>query len=86
MMLTRFWRYLTRQKRRVSFYESKVMRQAVEMAGPINLAWLTNEALETIVQTEPHTLRAEVAHHELEMRAIRARQDVAEQNPHLLAH
>ncbi|MGV8995723.1 MAG: hypothetical protein ACOH12_02110 [Parvibaculaceae bacterium] len=55
------------------------------MSGPVNMAWLTNEALETIVQTEPHTLRSEIAHHELEMRAIRARRE-AMPDPGFLAH
>jgi len=85
MWLTRFWRYLTGQRRRVSFYDSAVMRQAIETAGPVNMAWLTDEALEIIVETEPHTLRAEVAHHELEMRAIRTRGE-AIPDPRSLAH
>ncbi len=85
MLLTRFWRYIRGQRHRVSFYDSTVMRQAVETAGPVNMAWLTNEALEMIVQSEPHSLRAEAAHHELEMRAIRARESSGD-GPHIMAH
>lgn len=85
MLFTRLWRYMTGNRRRVSFYDSTVMRQAFEMSGPVNMAWLTSEALEIIVQTEPHTLRSEIAHHELEMRAIRARQE-ALSNSGYMAH
>ena len=85
MLLMRFWRYMRGQKRRVSFYDSAVMRQAVETSGPVNMAWLTDEALEIIVQTEPHTLRSEAAHHEFEMRAIRARKE-SEAGPELMAN
>jgi hypothetical protein len=69
MLLSAFWKRLTKRRRRVSFYESDLMRKAAETSGPVNISWLTDEALDRIVTTEPHTLRAEAAHHELEMRA-----------------
>ncbi len=69
MLLTAFWKKLTRRRRRVSFYDSDLMRKAAETSGPVNISWLTDEVLNRIVETEPHTLRAEAAHHELEARA-----------------
>ncbi|HEY4343055.1 MAG TPA: hypothetical protein VGN05_01805 [Parvibaculum sp.] len=69
MFLSAFWRRLTGRRRRVSFYDSDLMRKAAETAGPVNISWLTEEALNRIVENEPHTLRAEAAHHELESRA-----------------
>ncbi|MDO8422426.1 MAG: hypothetical protein Q7S99_09720 [Parvibaculum sp.] len=77
MPLHRFWRYLTGHRRRVSFYDSEVMREATKFASPSSMAWFTDEVLQGIVENEPHTLRSEIAHHELEMRAVRRRQEEA---------
>ncbi len=74
MLLQDMWRHFRRHRRRVSFYDSDVMREAVKTAGPVNIGWLTDDALREIVETEPNTIRSEYAHHELEMRAIRRRQ------------
>lgn len=75
MPLLRLWRYLTGHRRRVSFYDSQLMREAIDSAGLAEISWFTDERLQTIVETEPHTLRSEAAHHELEMRALRRRQE-----------
>ncbi len=75
MPLHRLWRYLRGHRRRISFYDSEVMREATKTTRPASMSWFTDEALQAIVEAEPHTLRAEIAHHELEMRAIRRRQD-----------
>lgn len=75
MSLFRFWRYLTGHRRRVSFYDSQIMREATGSSGLAELRSYTDEALHTIVEKEPHTLRSELAHHELEIRAVRARQE-----------
>lgn len=85
MLLLELWKKLFRRRRRVSFYDSSLMRHAVETAGPTNMSWLTDEALNRIVETEPHTLRAEAAHHELEARA-RERLAAATPGSHLLSH
>lgn len=69
MLLSAFWKRLTKRRRRTSFYESHLMRQAAETAGPVNISWLTDEALTRIIENEPYTLRAEAAHHQLEIRA-----------------
>lgn len=68
MLLFEIWRYLV-GRRRASFYETQdAMRQAIETAGPVDISWLTEEALLHIAETEPHTLRAEAAMHEIESR------------------
>jgi hypothetical protein len=71
MPLSRFWRHLKRRSRRVSFYDSHVMREAFRTAGPVSVSWLTDEALHSIVENEPGSLRAEIARHELDLRAAR---------------
>ncbi len=75
MPLLRLWRHLTGHRRRVSFYDSQIMRGTIESTGLADMSWYTDEALQAIVETEPHTLRSEIAHHELEMRAVRRRQE-----------
>lgn len=74
MLLQDLWKLFRRHRQRVSFYDSDVMREAVKTSGPVNIGWLTDDALHQIVETEPNSLRSEYAHHELEMRAIRRRQ------------
>lgn len=74
MLLQDLWRHFRRRRHRVSFYESDVMREAVKTSGPVNIGWLTDDALRKIVETEPNTIRSEYAHHELEMRAVHRRQ------------
>ncbi|HEX7776533.1 MAG TPA: hypothetical protein VF449_08395, partial [Parvibaculum sp.] len=69
MLLTALWKHWM-ARRRMSFYESQhAMRRAVETAGPVDMSWLTDEALMRIVEAEPGSLRAEAAHHRLEERA-----------------
>jgi hypothetical protein len=69
MSLMTLWKHWMRN-RRISFYENQhAMRRAVETAGPVDMSWLTDEALMRIVEQEPGTLRAEAAHHRLEERA-----------------
>lgn len=85
MLLSELWKRLTKRRRRVSFYESHLMRKATETAGPVNISWLTDEALIRIVETEPHTLRAEAAHYELELRA-RQSHAAAGTMPQVLTH
>lgn len=85
MLLMELGKKLFKRRRRVSFYDSNLMRHAVETTGPVNISWLTDEALNRIVETEPHTLRAEAAHHELEARA-RDRLAAATSGSGLLSH
>lgn len=85
MLLSELWKKLFKHRRRISFYDSKLMRRAIETSGPTNMSWLTDEVLNRIVETEPHTLRAEAAHYELEARA-RERLAAATPGAHLLSH
>jgi len=85
MLLLELGKKLFRRRRKVSFYDSNLMRRAIETSGPVNISWLTDEVLNRIVETEPHTLRAEAAHHELEARA-RERLAAATPGSHLLSH
>lgn len=71
MPLLKYLKFLFRRNRRISFYESETMRQAAESAPPVQLAWLTDETLHRIVETEGNSLRAEIAAHEIEMRQQR---------------
>jgi hypothetical protein len=69
MSLAGLWKLWMKQ-RRISFYDSQhAMRRAIETAGPVDIGWLTDEALMRIVEQEAGTLRAEAAHHRLEERA-----------------
>lgn len=69
MRLANIWK-LWKKNRRLSFYESQhVMRRAAETAGPVDISWLSDEALMRIVEGEPGTIRAEAAHYCLEQRA-----------------
>jgi hypothetical protein len=69
MLLSALWKTWM-GRRRMSFYESQhAMRRALETAGPVDMSWLTDEALMRIVEQEPGSLRAEAAHHRLEERA-----------------
>ncbi|MGB3809149.1 MAG: hypothetical protein WA943_03575 [Parvibaculum sp.] len=69
MLLSAFWKHLTKRRRRVSFYETQhQMRRAIERPGPTDILLMSDEALKKIVEKEPRTLRGEAAHHELETR------------------
>tara|TARA_R110000824_G_scaffold118960_14_gene272245 strand:+ start:380137 stop:380397 length:261 start_codon:yes stop_codon:yes gene_type:complete len=83
MLLFKYLRHIFRRSSRISFYESETMRQAAESAPPIQLAWLSDEALHRIVETEGKSLRAEIAAHEIEMRQNR-RTSSAASSDHLL--
>lgn len=86
MFLTRIWRLFSRRERRVSFYESAVMRDAVRRSDTRFMAALSDDVLQAIVANEPHTLRSEAAHHELEARAARARMPILNDEPPAATH
>jgi hypothetical protein len=86
MFFIRIWRLLTRRERRVSFYESDIMREAVRKSDTHLMATMSDEVLQAIVANEPHTLRSEAAHHELETRAARTRSSMLNDEPPATTH
>lgn len=77
MWISAFWKYLTRRRRRASFYDTQLTSGHGVDGENLNFSLFPDKTLEHILEFEPNTLRAEAAHHELEKRAHQRRQTMS---------